>query len=109
MGNYQNPDTLIKTIMSRSFSLSSLAIKAHLLLIKLVITNMKENKINLENSVKAHDHFTKKLYTKSSEIISLANDYGYNITLEDLRYDETAINFEAWIIKSCIAPLRPLF
>ena len=47
MGNYQNPDTLIKTIMSRSFSLSSLAIKAHLLLIKLVITNMKENKINL--------------------------------------------------------------
>ena len=47
MGNYQNPDTLIKTIMSRSFSLSSLAIKAHLLLIKLVITNMKENEINL--------------------------------------------------------------
>ena len=47
MGNYQNPDTLIKTIMSRSFSLSNLAIKAHLLLIKLVITNMKENEINL--------------------------------------------------------------
>ena len=34
----------------------------------------------MENSVKAHDHFTKKLYTKSSEIISIK--YGIS-TLEE--------------------------
>ena len=46
-----------------------------------IITALKGvNKINLENSVKAHDHFTKKLYTKSSEIISIK--YGIS-TLEE--------------------------
>ena len=37
-----------------------------------IITALKGvNKINLENSIKAHDHFTKKLNTNSSEIISI--------------------------------------
>ena len=46
-----------------------------------IITALKGvNKINLENSIKARDHFTKKLYEKSTEIISIK--YGIT-TLEE--------------------------
>ena len=42
----------------------------------------------------------------SKDLILLAKSYGYSITLEDLRYDETANKFGLWLEKSKIKPLK---
>ena len=42
----------------------------------------------------------------SKDFISLAKNYGYSITLEDLNYDKTATEFGQWFRKSRINPLK---
>ena len=42
----------------------------------------------------------------SSDLIFLANKYGYTISLEDLNYDETATKFNTWFKESKINPLK---
>ena len=42
----------------------------------------------------------------SKEVILLAINYGYSITLEDLNYAKTATQFELWFKKSRINPLK---
>ena len=44
----------------------------------------------------------------SKDLILLAKKYGYSITLEDLNYDKTATQFEAWFKESKISPLKYL-
>tara|TARA_Y100001968_G_scaffold117991_1_gene107445 strand:+ start:286 stop:507 length:222 start_codon:yes stop_codon:yes gene_type:complete len=40
------------------------------------------------------------------DFLSLANKYGFSITLEDLHYDKTANKFESWFKESKINPLK---
>ena len=40
------------------------------------------------------------------DLIFLAKEYGYSITLEDLNYDKTATKFEFWFNESKINPLN---
>ena len=40
------------------------------------------------------------------DLIFLAKRYGYSITFEDLNYDHTASQFEAWFKQSRINPLK---
>ena len=42
----------------------------------------------------------------SKNLILLARNYGYSITLEDLNYDNTASQFELWFRESRINPLK---
>tara|TARA_Y100001968_G_scaffold108017_1_gene97679 strand:- start:12 stop:224 length:213 start_codon:yes stop_codon:yes gene_type:complete len=42
----------------------------------------------------------------SSDLIFLAKKYGYTITLEDLKYDQTATKFDRWFKESKINPLK---
>ncbi len=42
----------------------------------------------------------------SKDLIILAENYGYSITLEDLNYDETASQYELWLKESRINPLK---
>ena len=42
----------------------------------------------------------------SKELISLAKNYGYNITLGDLNYDKTATKFDSWFRESKINSLK---
>ena len=42
----------------------------------------------------------------SEDLILLAKNYGYSITLEDLNYDKTATKFNFWFKKSKINPLK---
>ncbi len=66
---------------------------------------------DFRNFVKAveHNFLVKKnlLQCKTSEdLILLAKKYGYSVTFEDLDYDKTATQFELWLKKSRINPLK---
>ncbi len=61
--------------------------------------------------VKTVEHNTrvkkKLLQCKTSkDLILLAKNLGYSITLEDLNYDETASQFELWFKQSRINTLK---
>ena len=63
------------------------------------------------NFVKTVEHnilVKKKLLDCKSlkDLILLAEKYGYSITLEDLKYDKTATQFEHWFKESRINPLK---
>ena len=66
---------------------------------------------DFKNFVKTVEHNTrvkeKILQCKTSkDLILLAKNFGYSITLEDLNYDETATQFELWFKQSRINPLK---
>ena len=42
----------------------------------------------------------------SKDLIVLAKNYGYSITLDDLNYDQTATQFKLWFRESRINPLK---
>ena len=42
----------------------------------------------------------------SKDLILIAKKYGYSITLEDLKYDKIATQFEHWFKESKINPLK---
>ena len=42
----------------------------------------------------------------SEDLIVLAKKYGFEITLKDLSYDQTARKFESWFIESEIPPIK---
>ena len=42
----------------------------------------------------------------SKDLILLAKDFGYSITLEDLNYDKTATKLGSWFKESKINPLK---
>ena len=55
-----------------------------------------------------HIQLKEKLFQckTSKDLILLARDYGYSITLEDLNYDKTATRFETWFNESRIKPIK---
>ncbi len=64
-----------------------------------------------KNFVKAIEHniIIKEKFSKCKtyhELILLAKNYGFNITFEDLEYDNTASKFETWFKESTIPPLK---
>ena len=65
----------------------------------------------LRNFVKTVEHNLllkeKLLECKTSkDLILLAKNHGYSITLEDLNYDKTATRFETWFKESRINPIK---
>jgi len=63
---------------------------------------------NFLNTIEHNILVKEKLLTckTSKEVILLAINYGYSITLEDLNYAKTATQFELWFKKSRIKPLK---
>ena len=63
------------------------------------------------NFVKTVEHNTlikeKLVQCKTSkDLILLAKSFGYSLTLEDLKNDNTATQFEVWFRESRINPLK---
>ncbi len=65
---------------------------------------------NFVKTVEHNIHVKKNLLQckTSKDLILLAKKYGYSISLEDLNYDKTATQFEAWFKESKISPLKYL-
>ncbi len=66
---------------------------------------------DLRNFIKAVEHniFVREklaLCRTKNELMLLAKNYGYSITLEDFKYDKKASKFEAWFKKSRINTLK---
>ena len=64
-----------------------------------------------KNFIKSVEHniLLKEKLTKcktSEGLIFLAKEYGYSITLEDLKHDKTATKFDLWFKESRIDPLN---
>ena len=63
---------------------------------------------NFVNTVENHIKLKEKLLQckTSKDLILLAKNHGYSITLEDLNYDKTATRFETWFKESRINPIK---
>ena len=63
---------------------------------------------NFVRTVENNIQLKEKLFQckTSKDLILLAKDHGYSITLEDLKNDNTATQFELWFRESRINPLK---
>ena len=67
--------------------------------------NLKDFFYAVEHSAKLRETIKKQCDTPS-KIIELAQEYGFNITIEDFAQDDEAQRIDSWFKKSKLLPIK---